>query len=278
LTDTGDDRLEAMHLAGIDRAVLSNVGSVQLVRETSVALRLAREANDYMAEVVRKRPEHYDGFATIALQDPVAGADELERAVRELGLKGAMLFGPSRGEYLDADCFSPFWERAAHLGVPIYFHAASPVTMPENFIGREELQGAVWGWTVETATHFLRLVFSGVFSRYPAARVVLGHMGETLPYLSSRLDARGLGMGWVTGALPSDIMRSNLLITTSGVFADAPLRCAIDTLGIDNVMFSLDYPFESGVEAREWFINARVSEAESLAIARGNAQAVLNLS
>jgi 2,3-dihydroxybenzoate decarboxylase len=279
LEDVGDARLAAMDEAGITRAVLSNVGCVELISDAKRAQAMAREANDYMREVVTATPERYDAFATVSNHDPEAGAAELVRAVESLGLRGAMVFGPTQGEYLDHPRFYPFWDAAEALDVPIYLHPANPVRMPSSFLGREELAGALWGWTVETATHFLRLVFGGVFDRHPRANVILGHMGETVPYLAARFDSRAKAMGWASqsGKTPSDFLRSNLFVTTSGVFGDEPLRCAIDVLGVERVMFSLDYPFESGAEARDWFWTADLDDHERSAVSGGNASRILRL-
>lgn len=277
LTEVGERRLAAMDAAGIELAVLSNVGNVQPIPDASTAEAYATQANDYLAEVVAQRPDRFAAFATVAMQDPVHGADELERAVTQLGMKGAMIFGPTVDKYPDHTDFDPFWERAAALAVPIYLHPSNPIGKPVAYEGRPELAGAIWSWTVETATQFLRMIFAGTFDRHPSLQVILGHAGETLPYLAWRLDSRAKAIGWsgADGRLPSDYLRSNLLITMSGVFDDAPLRCAIDTIGLDRVLFSLDYPFEAAEEAREWLEHSTASDEEIAAVAHGNARRVL---
>ncbi len=151
ITDTGERRIEAMDKGGVSHAVLSNVGSVQGELDPTAALRLAREANDHLAKVVQDLPDRFSGFATTPLQIPAKGADELERAVRELGLKGTMLFGQTEGRYLDDDRFAPYWERAQDLDVPVYLHAADPQVLPRSYMGCERLQGPVWSWTAETS-------------------------------------------------------------------------------------------------------------------------------
>jgi 2,3-dihydroxybenzoate decarboxylase len=279
LADVGERRLEAMSQAGIEMAVLSNVGSVQGVLDPITALQLARDANDYLAVTVQKHPTRYAGFATVPLQDPAAGADELERAVRELGMKGAMVFGTTDGEYLDHDRFTPFWERVEALGCPIYLHAADAPVMPVGLIGRPELAGPTWAWTAETATHALRLVMGGVFERHPGARVILGHMGEALPYLLWRLDRRAQAFkaGDTPPLRPSDLVRRNIAITTAGVCSDPALICALDSVGTDNVMFSVDHPFESMEESSAWFNEAPISNAQREALSWRNAQRILKL-
>jgi 2,3-dihydroxybenzoate decarboxylase len=279
LTDVGDGRLEAMSHAGIDMAVLSNGGSVQGVLDPTIALRLAREANEYLAATVQKHPDHYAGFATVPVQDPAAGADELERAVRQLGMKGAMLFGTTNGKYLDDDRFAPFWERVEALGCPIYLHAADAPIMPVGLVGRPELLGATWGWTAETATHALRLVMGGVFERYPRVQLILGHMGETLPYILWRLDRRAQAFRATDKPppKPSDLIKRNIAMTTAGVCSNTSLTCALDSIGTDSVMFSVDHPFESMDDSSAWLNAAPVSSVQMEALSWRNAQRILKL-
>ncbi len=278
LADLGEGRLEAMAAAGVDFAVLSNVGLVQGALDPSAALRLAREANDHLAAAVRSHPDRYAGFATVPLQDPEAGAIELERAVRELGFVGAMVFGQTHGKYLDDDRFRPFWERLEALDVPVYLHAADPIVPPSTYDGRPELVGPSWSWTAETAAHALRMIFGGVFRRHPKARLILGHMGETLPYLLSRLDRRAEAFG--SGGqpvVPSEVFERNLWLTTSGVFSDPSLACAIAAVGSEKVMYSVDHPFEDMAEAGRWLDAAPLSDEVRARVSAGNAERVLKL-
>ena len=277
LSDVGERRLEAMSAAGIDFAVLSNVGTVQGVLDPAPALRLAREANDYLADAVQKHPSRFAGFATVPLQDPAAGADELERAVSQLGMKGCMVIGHTNGRYLDDPGFDPFWERAQALDTPVYLHAADPMVMPPTYADRPELIGATWSWTAETAAHTLRIIFGGVFERHPKARLLLGHLGETLPYLLWRLDQRAQAFSQGEAVKPAEIIRNNVAITTAGMFSDEPLACALQGLGEDVVMFSVDHPFESMETASAWLDKAPVSDAVREKISSGNAVRVLKL-
>jgi 2,3-dihydroxybenzoate decarboxylase len=277
LTDTSR-RLELMDQGEIDLAVLSNAGSVQGFLEPQAALRMAREANDHLAEVVRARPDRFAAFATTPLQHPEQGANELQRAVEQLGLVGTMLFGQTDGRYLDDRSFDPFWERTQDLGVPVYLHASDAAVLPASLSGRPELMGATWSWTAETATHALRMVFGGVFERFPRVRVILGHMGEALPFFLWRLDQRaGAFAGHAPEAKPSELVRSNIRITTAGAFSDDPLLCALGALGEDNVMYSVDYPFESMAEAAGWLDAAKLDAHVRAKIERENAQALLKL-
>jgi 2,3-dihydroxybenzoate decarboxylase len=277
LADVGAARLEAMDAAGIELAVLSSVATVQGAGlAAGEALRLARAANDALADVVRDRPDRYAGLATVPLQDAAAGAAELERAVRELGLLGAMVFGATDGRYLDDERYFPFWERVEALGVPVYLHAADAPVPIASYEGRPELLGATWSWTAETATHALRVVLGGVFDRFPGAQLVLGHMGEALPFLFWRVDRRIAATGGV-GRRPSEAFRHNVSVTTAGVCADAPLVCALAERGEDRVMFSVDHPFEDGLEAARWLDGAPLEAGVRAAVEHGNARRLLAL-
>jgi 2,3-dihydroxybenzoate decarboxylase len=261
LTDFGDLRLEAMDRAGIDRAVLSIAGpGVQAERDTIAATRKAREANDFLASVIQKRPDRYSGFAHIALQDPKAAAEELERCLREFKFCGAMINGHTGGVYLDDPAFYPFWERANDLGAMIYIHPADPVTPLAVLSGYRVLTRAMWGWGVETGSHALRLIVGGHFERFPRARLALGHLGETLPYLLWRFDSRAQLHGLKLAKPPSEFIRQNVYVTTSGMCDGPPLRCAIEALGPSHVMFAADYPFEHAEEAGAFMDNVALDE------------------
>jgi 2,3-dihydroxybenzoate decarboxylase len=274
-------RLEAMDKASIELAVLSvTTPGVQAERDTRIAIRRAREANDFLARQVQKHPTRYAGFAHLPLQDATAAGDELARCVKELGFKGAMINGHTNGHYLDEEIYHPFWERVQALGVPIYLHPCDPYDMPHVYGGHRELLGATWGWTVETATHALRLVFGGIFDRFPKLTLILGHMGETLPYLLWRLDSRSIVLAREDEArrrLPSEVIRQNIVVTTTGVCSHPALLCALAALGEDSVMFSVDYPYEDSAVAAEFIETAPVSEEVRAKICRGNAQHVLRL-
>ncbi|MDI1363948.1 MAG: amidohydrolase family protein, partial [bacterium] len=280
LFDFGGSRVEAMDQNGIDFSVLSLTGpGVQVEPDTATANRMARFANDFLAKQVQLRPQRYGGFAHLALQDPNEAANELERCMTQLGFKGALINGATNGVYLDDPRYEPFWERVEALGAPIYLHPANPFDRPAMYAGHNELWGPVWSWTAETCTHALRLIFSGVFDRHPKAQVILGHMGETLPILGWRLDSRYAisNRTSVIKRQPSEYLGDNIKITTSGVCDDVPLRCAIDAFGIDNVMFSIDYPYESTSIASNWIDTALISETERAAVAHRNATRILRL-
>jgi 2,3-dihydroxybenzoate decarboxylase len=274
-------RLDAMDKAGIELAVLSvTTPGVQAEHDVHTAIRRAREANGFLAREIQKHPTRYAGFAHLPLQDAKAAGDELARCVAELGFKGAMINGHTNGHYLDEEMYWPFWERVQELGVPIYLHPRDPFDMPHNYQGHPELLGATWSWTVETATHALRMVFGGTFDRFPKVTLILGHMGETLPYLLWRLDSRSRilsGQGHDHRRLPSDVIRKNIVVTTTGVCSHPSLICTLSALGENSVMFSVDYPYEDCGVAAEFIETAPISEAARAKICHGNAEGVLQL-
>jgi 2,3-dihydroxybenzoate decarboxylase len=278
LSDFGDSRIEAMDKAGIAKAVLSLAGpGVQIEPDRAVAIRMAAGANDYLAKELQKRRDRYAGFGHLAMQDATAAADELERCIRELGFCGVMINGHTNGQYLDHPSLAPFWERAAALGAPVYIHPADPVTPSPVLEGHPALRRATWEWGYETGSHALRLVFSGVFARYPGARVILGHLGETLPYLLWRFDSRAMLYGVELPEPPSSYIKSNIVVTTSGMFSAEPLACAIAAMGHDRVMFASDYPFESPEEAGHFMDHVALSDDVRADIAFNNAKRILKL-
>lgn len=280
LSDFGAGRLDLMDKNGVDFVVLSLSGpGVQIEPDTARAVRLARYANDRLAAEMQKQPTRYGGFAHLAMQDPKAAADELERCVKDLKFQGGMINGETLGVYLDDRRYDIFWERVEQLGVAIYLHPGNPPDHPHMYQDHPEMWGPTWSWAVETCSHAMRLIFSGTFDRYPGAKIILGHMGETLPIQLWRLDSR-LKISNVKYKIkhdPSWYVRNNIVITTSGVCSDSALRCALEAMGRDNVMFSIDYPFESSEVAVKWLREADVSDADRQAVAWQNATRILKL-
>jgi 2,3-dihydroxybenzoate decarboxylase len=252
LNDFGEMRLAAMDRAGIAHAVLGLAGpGVQAERDSPTAIRKARDANDFLAREIQKLPDRYSGFAHLPMQHAAAAAIELERCMRELKFRGAMINGHTNGQYLDDPALAPFWERAEALGALIYLHPADPVTPAPALEGHKGLRRATWEWTVETGSHALRLIFGGVFDRFPNVKLALGHLGETLPFLLWRLDSRA-GPDFYAVKLakkPSQYIRDNIVVTTSGMCSPEPLNCTLAALGPERVLFAADYPFESAEEA-----------------------------
>jgi 2,3-dihydroxybenzoate decarboxylase len=278
LSDFGAQRLEAMDQAGIARAVLSLSGpGVQIERDTVLASRKARQCNDVLASEIQKRPDRYSGFAHLAMQDPGTAADELSRCMGELGFCGAMINGHTNGRYLDDPALFPFWERAQALGALIYLHPADPVATSAALAGHRGLRRATWEWGVETGSHALRLVFGGLFDRFPGAKLGLGHLGETLPFLLWRFDSRAKLYGVKLARKPSDYIRDNIVVTTSGMCSVDPLVCTISALGSEHVLFAADYPFESAQESAEFIDNAPLADDVRADICCNNAVKLLRL-
>jgi 2,3-dihydroxybenzoate decarboxylase len=278
LRDFGSLRLDAMDQAGIERSVLSvTTPGVQIERDASVACRKASQANDMLAREIQKRPSRYSGFAHLPMQAPAAAAGELERCVRDLGFCGALINGHTNGQYLDDPIFYPFWERAEALGVPIYLHPADPPAISPAIVGCDSLRHATWEWGLETGTHALRLVFNGVFDRFPKLVVILGHLGETIPFLLWRFDSRARIYGFHLKRHPSEYIRDHIAVTTSGMFSAEPLFCTINSLGASRVMFSVDYPYESSAEAAQFIENTALDEKVRADVCFNNAANLLSL-
>ena len=280
LADFGDTRLATMDRAGIKRAILGLAGpGVQAERDTAIAIRNARSANDFLAREIQKRPERYSGFAHLPLQDAKAATDELERCMKELKFCGAMINGHTNGQYLDHPSLYPFWERAEALGALIYLHPADPIVPAPVLEGHKGLRRATWEWTFETGSHALRLIFAGVFDRFPRARLALGHLGETLPFLLWRFDSRA-GPDFYAIKLakrPSEYFKDNFVVTTSGMCSPEPLACTIATLGHERIMFAADYPFESAEEAGHFIDGVKLDERVRADICFNNANRLLGL-
>jgi 2,3-dihydroxybenzoate decarboxylase len=285
LIEFDTERLAGMDASGIRLSILSHtVPGVQGIVDPAVAVEAARTVNDFLADVVAGNPARFAGFASIPLQDPAEAAVELERAVIRLGLKGVMINGysnlgdASTGEYLDEPKFLPFWEAAAALDVPVYLHPR-PALAQRIYEGHRELIGATWGFAPETATHALRLVYSGLFDRFPTLNVILGHLGETLPSFAWRIqhcfeynpsDKR------VKRRL-QDYLCDNFYVTTSGNFNDQALIGSLLTIGADRILFAVDYPYEMMEPAARWIDHAPISEGDRRKIAAGNARRLFKL-
>jgi 2,3-dihydroxybenzoate decarboxylase len=280
LLDFDDERLSEMDTAGVRKSVLSISGpGVQCEADTATAKRAAAEANDALADVIANRPDRYGGFAHLAMQDPSSAADELERCIRDLGFSGAMINNHTLGVYLDDTSNDVFWERLQDLDVPLYLHPGDSYRMPYVLEDVPELAKPTWEWTTETASHALRLIVTGVFDRFPRAQVILGHMGETLPFMLWRLNSRYAFTATDRRVKrnPSDYLRDNFSVTTSGVCDDVPLMASLASMGQDRVMFSIDYPYESSEVAGQFIKSAAVSEDVRELVGHANAEAILKL-
>ncbi len=282
LLDFTDERLPQMDEAGIDIEVLSlNSPGIQAEPDAMTAVAQAAAVNDVLAGIIAEHPTRFSGFAALPLQDGEAAAKELDRAVNQLGLRGALVNAHTNGRYLDDPSLRVLWERAEDLDVPVYLHPANGYDSAHVLSEHPELIGPMWSWGTDTASHALRLVFGGVFDDFPNAKLLLGHMGEGLPYALWRLDSRWdfhdhRGIELARGK-PSEYLRHNLYITTSGVCSPAPLLCAMLALGSDHILFGTDYPFESIATAAAFLDSAPISEADREKISFRNAEVLLGL-
>jgi len=274
-------RLPLMDESGITMQVLSS-GSpgVQGIIDRETAVATAKKINDAEAEIIRKYPGRFAGFACLPTQDPKAAADELERTVTRLGFKGAMIQGHTNFEYLDEQKFWVLWERAEALGVPIYLHIMEPSHEARKiYEGHRELEGPIWSWGVEAATHALRIIGAGVFDAFPKTILILGHLGESLPYLLGRLD-EGYVMAFKSRKLKrlfSQYIKENILITTSGKYQPEALVCAISAMGADRILFAADYPWVSLKEAVDLVERTPISDSDKEKIYHLNAERWLKL-
>ena len=285
LPDLDDLRLREMDAAGIDVQVLSLTAPGVEQLEPDEAMAVARATNDALSAATRRQPGRLCGFAAVPTPAPEAAADELERAVRELGLKGAVINGHVRGRYLDDAFFDPLLERAQALAVPVYLHPALP---PEavrlayytgHFSPRvtEMFAMAGWGWHIEAAVHVLRMILGGVFDRHPRLQLIMGHLGETLPFMLERLDhtmpPQATGLDRSIGAY----LRENVHYTFSGFNYLPPFLNLLMEVGVDRIMFSADYPYASMAEARTFLERIPVSPAERERVAHRNAETLLGI-
>ncbi len=283
LLDRSDRRLAEMDRHGMEMMILSlNAPAVQAIPDPNRARDVARRANDALAEIVARRPDRFRAFAALPLQDPEQAARELDRCVRELGFVGALANGFSQvGDgtapvYYDLKQYWPFWAEVERLGVPFYLHPRNPLAADARiYDGHPWLLGPTWAFGQETAVHALRLMGSGLFDAHPRLQIILGHMGEGLPYSMWRIDNRN---AWVKApkAHPArqpiaHYFRTNVHLTTSGNFRTQTLIDAMLEIGADRILFATDWPFENVDHAADWFDHATISEADRLKIGRTNA-------
>jgi len=285
LLDLGAGRIAAMDEAGIDYQVLSLAAMGLDGLDAATATAVVRDVNDELAAAVRANPTRLGGFATLALKDPAGAAMELERCVTQLGFHGALVDGTTDGLFLDDPCFLPVFEAAVALGVPVYLHPALPPEPVKDayFSGLPgelgfALSMAGWGWHAELGLHTLRLIVSGLFDRLPGLQLIIGHMGEGLPYALARSSAV-LSRGGNLQKPVAAYFQSNIHVTTSGYFTEPPLRCALEVIGIDRLMFSVDYPFSPNSIGRKYLDGlGRTLASEDMAkLSHTNAERLLRL-
>jgi len=281
LMDIGESRIKHMDATGIDVQVLSLTMPGAQAFDAANAPAIARDANDTMHEAIKAHPTRFAGFAALPTADPAAAVTELERTVRQLGFKGAMINGHTGGEFLDDKKYWPIFEAAQALGVPVYLHPRDPhpAVMKAYFEGYEELATAAWGFSMDTVAHFLRMICAGVLDTFPDLKFILGHLGEGLPFFLPRLDdhtrlsleRRGLRK------TTTEYLTENVVVTCSGHFSVPAMLCTVMALGVDNVLFSVDWPYESNRLGAEFLESLPLSAQDKAKIAHGNAERVLRM-
>lgn len=289
LLDIHGQRLAQMDKHGIEMMLLSlNAPAVQAIPDPKKAAEIARRANDFLAEQVAKRPDRFQGLAALPMQDPDLATRELQRCVQELGFRGALVNGfsqvndPNSAIYYDLKQYWPFWGEVEKLDVPFYLHPRNPLpSMAQIYDGHPWLLGPTWAFGQETAVHALRLMASGLFDTYPRLAIILGHMGEGLPYSMWRVDNRN---AWVK--MPprypakkklGEYFQANFYLTTSGNFRTQTLIDAILEVGADHILFSTDWPFENIDHASDWFDATSISESDRVKIGRTNSARLFKL-
>ncbi len=282
LLDLGEGRIKEMDAGGIDLAVISLTAPGTDHFPPKVGTRLARQANDELAAAIDKHPGRYLGFAALAPKDPDSAVLELERAVKELGLKGWKTHSNFGDSYLDEKRYWPVLAKAEELGAPIYIHPSGPKITELRTYGLA-LAGAAFGFGLETATAMMRLVLSGALDAFPKLKIMLGHYGEGLPFLMQRIDhpfvrphikASDPDAVPDLKRVPSDYLRDNMLVTTSGNYLPAAFKCTREALGMDKILLGTDYPYEEMDECLAFLEGLGLSDAEKAQLYHGNAAAI----
>lgn len=281
IVDIGEQRIRDMEEAGIDMQILSLVSPGVQAFDAATATRMARKINDGLYKVVQKYPKKFAGLASIAPQDPTGAAAELERAVKELGLKGASINSHTRGEYLDDRKYRVVFEKAERLGVPIYIHPRSPSPdMAKPYLTYPVLATAMSGFAAEVSVHALRLIVSGLFDEHPQLKIIIGHLGEALPFWLWRLDNRWLRAapgGMSVKKKPSQYIKDNFFITTSGNFSVSAFLCAYLELGAERILFAVDYPMESNKEGVQFMEGLPICNSDKEKVCHLNAEKLFGL-
>lgn len=281
LEDFTTIRLKEMDDAGIDFQVISHAPPGLQRISSADAPEIARRANDRLHAAVRANPARFAALASLPTSAPDAAADELERTVTGLGFKGGIVHGLTGELFIDDRRFWPIFARAAALGVPIYIHPSDPhPDVLRAYYGdyaatHPMFTRAAWGYTVEAGTQAIRLVLSGVFDTYPQLKIIVGHLGEAIPFLLARIDEA------LSRDTPMKNFRSyfcrHFYVTTSGFFSDPALLCCLQELGADRILFSVDWPFASNAAGADWIRRVALSEEDRRKICYDNARRLLQL-
>lgn len=275
-------RIAEMDEAGVDMQVLSHQSPGSQRLPDAVAVEACRTVNDALAAVVAERPDRFAGLAMLPTNLPAAAADELARAVEEKGLKGAMIHGMNHDDFVDLPRYWPIFARAESLGVPVYLHPGFPdrVVTDRYYAPYDQshsmMTRAAWGFGVEAGTQAVRLILSGLFDRHPDLKILLGHMGEAIPFWLDRIDEQFSRPGNPPTRF-AETFRRNFWITTSGFFSDPALRCCLDQLSHDRILFAVDYPYAGSRDAVDWLNAADLDPGLRARIFSGNACALLGL-
>ncbi len=281
LADLGAIRLGEMDAAGIDIQVMSHCPPGAQAFDPSDAVERGRGVNDRLHAFINSNPDRFGAFCTLPLRDPKNAPDELSRCVNELGFRGAMVHGLTDGKFIDDQRFWPIFERAQSLDVPIYVHPGRPhpAVIEAYYQDYAEKYPAIlsagWGFTVETATAGLRLVLSGVFDKYPDLKIILGHLGEGLPFSLWRID-HGFNRGGA-GVPFRDLFRKHFWLTTSGNFSDSALLCTVMEMGVDRILYSVDWPYVENAPGTEWMEGVSLCQEDREKILNGNTKRLLKM-
>jgi predicted TIM-barrel fold metal-dependent hydrolase len=276
-------RIKEMDEAGVDIQVLSHGAPSTQRLDADIAEKVARDANDNLKEIIAMHPDRFGGFAALPTADPKAAADELERAVDKLGLCGAMIHGLSNGEFVDLPKYWPIYERAQALNVPVYLHPGMPHPAVQEVYYKDYAEkypnfvSSGWGYTVETATQGIRMVLSGVFDKYPDLKIILGHLGESIPFSLWRIDQSMSRQENEGGLRFRETFSEHFWITTSGNFSDPAMLCCIQEMGVDRIIFSIDYPFVDNPPGTEWMERLSLSRDDKQKILNGNVRNILKV-
>lgn len=286
ITEVGERRLRFMDEAGVTMQVLSyGAGGPQNLPDKVLATKLCREANDSLSRIVSRHPDRFAGFALLPMVDVPSAVAELERSVRQLGLRGAMISGTPFGKHLDGKAFRPLFAKAAELGVPLYLHpGAVPAPVASYYApgeGWSDVATAMFAtagylWHADSGLEVLRLVMSGLFEEYPSLQIISGHWGELVPFYLNRLDDQQSKVMRLPKKI-SEYYRSNIYLTPSGFFSEAQLRYALEVVGAERILYSADYPFLLDKETRSFLEKTNIPQRAKELIAYENAERLLKL-
>jgi len=282
LIDLYDMRMKEMDAYDVDMHLLALTSTGVQMMAPDRAVAVAEVGNDRLHEAIQKHPDRFTGLATIAVQDPPRAVKEIERAITKLKLNGIMINSHTNGEYLSEPKYWPILEAIEDLNVALYIHPRAPIPLMAKAYRTDHLEHAIWGYQAETGLHGLRLITGGVFDQFPKLQVVLGHMGEGIPYWLYRLDFMygrvKIDFGRRKLKLtPSEYFKRNFYITTSGMNWEPTLKFCIEAVGADRIMWAIDYPYQDHPDAVEFMDAARISEKDKQAIYHGNAERVFKI-